>query len=123
MLTKAQTRLFSNGIIYPDGSPRNEKLNAISGTYASRFAEAVWIQSDKDSATSAILLCLFRNYMEDGADGDALSLLLMLYGLIGYQVPEEIPAIAEDPATLHRFLTEFLLDLDDIFAQLMAETA
>jgi hypothetical protein len=123
MLTKAQTTLFSMGIIQPDGSPRKDKLNVISGVYATPFAEAVWIQCDHDHATCEILLFLFRSHLEDGEDGDALSLLLLLYGMIGYKVPEDITVIAVDPATLHLFLQEFLLDLDDIFAEMMAETA
>lgn len=69
------------------------------------------------------LLAILWNFYDEGRDGDVLSLLFLLYGLIGYRVPDDITEIGADPTCLRCFLLEFLLDLDDVFAELAAEIA
>ena len=122
MLTEAQAKLLSKKIIHSDGSPVKEKINIISGIYAAPFAVAFWTSTSQDSCVSNNMLTMLKSFCEAGRYSDAVSLLSLIYGIIGHKVPDEIIAISADPATLLCFLREFILDLDELFTEMAAET-
>jgi len=121
MLTKAQTELFTKGIVHPDGTPDRNKLNTISGAHALPIAEAVWTLTDCDATVCDSMVALLRKLYDAGMEGEALQLLMLIYALIGYAAPDDINAIGSDPSSLRCFLEEVLLDFDDIFVELKTE--
>jgi len=121
MFTKSQIELFRNGFLNPDGSPNKTKLNIVSGAYTPELAEAVWELTGKDKETIDHMATLFEALFEDGEDTIAYAVIELVYGLLGYNMPDELSDIAEDPGVLRQFLYEFNCDLAEVFDELAAE--
>lgn len=114
---KQKTVMLRNGIIHQDDSPNKAKLNLISGAFTPPFADAVWVLSDYDRQTVKRMTDMFTSLYEQSRDDEALSLLLVICGLLGQIAPPYITDIASDKDCLHYFVYQFIMDLDEVFAE------
>lgn len=108
------------GILFPSGEPDRNKLNLISGTTIPQFCDFFWETSLRDKELVTKLNTIMRTMYDEGKHKEMLDVLLLLYGLVGLEFPNELEFLQEHPQALSYFLREMLMDFDDVFAELIA---
>ena len=112
--------LVQAGILFPSGEPDRNKLNLISGTSIPQFCDFFWETSLRDKELVTKLNTIMRTMYDEGKHKEMLDVLLLLYGLVGLEFPNELELLQEHPQALSYFLREMLMDFDDVFAELIA---
>ena len=114
--------LRENGTLLPDGTIHKDKINLISGAHTPTFAETVWALTDKDGGTLNRLTNLFAQLYSGGRENELLEIIRILYDVVGLQFPQDFEGFSGHPEAQQYFLFEFLLDLNDVTQELLAET-
>jgi hypothetical protein len=108
------------GILFPSGEPDRNKLNLISGTTIPQFCDFFWETSLRDKELVTKLNTIMQTMYNEGKHKEMMDVLLLLYGLVGLEFPDELELLKEHPQALSYFLREMLIDFDDVFDELIA---
>jgi len=115
-----ENAMIQAGIPFPSGEPDLNKLNLISGATIPQFCDFFWETSLRDKELVTKLCTIMQKMYDEGKHEEMMDVLLLLYGLVGLEFPNELELLKEHPQALSYFLREMLMDFDDVFAELIA---
>lgn len=118
-----QANLYANGILLPSGDISRDKINLISGAMTAPLLETLWAFSENDTEAMERISAIFTHLYSEGREVEMLAVLRILYDVVGMQFPEEVELLAVHLEARQYFLFSFLLDMDDIMQDFMAEAA
>ncbi|CFX91805.1 Uncharacterized [Syntrophomonas zehnderi OL-4] len=95
-----QVNLYANGILLPSGDISRDKINLITGAMTAPFVETLWAFSENDTEVMKRISAIFTHLYSEG---------------------REVEMLAGHPEARQYFLFSFLLDMDDIMQDFMAE--
>jgi len=115
-----ENTMVRKGILFPTGEPNLNKLNLISGATIPQFCDFFWETSLRDKGLVTRLRTIMQTMYDEGNHGEMLDVLLLLYGLVGLEFPDELEMLKEHSQARSYFLREMLLDFDDVFDELIS---
>lgn len=115
-----ENAMVQAGILFPSGEPDLNNLNLISGATIPQFCDFFWETSLRDKKLVTKLNTIMQTMYNEGKHKEMMDVLLLLYGLVGLEFPDELELLKEQPQALSYFLREMLIDFDDVFNELIA---
>ncbi len=90
-----------------------ELISNVSGTYSAPFWDGLREVTGTLDAIRKIRTVLEALYTADN-EKEAYNLILALYDVIAVETPAAISELAPYPNAIKQFITEFLLDIEDL---------
>lgn len=92
-----------------------------SAFFTQPFAEMLWLMLSEDEETITDLINIFAA-MNNPADRKKLfEIIKLFYALTGVQFPHEVKSIDQNPISLSRFISSFIIDLNMIIDNCIEE--
>lgn len=118
-----QSLLRDKGILLESGEICQDKINLISGAVTAPLVEMLWTFSGNDKCSMERISALFTHLYEKGHEAEMISVLRILFDVLGLQFPEDVECLGVHPAARQYFLFSFLLDMEDCIMDFMDEPA
>lgn len=96
-------------------------INYVSGSIAGPLVKSLWEMSDCNPDVPKRLHLIFNRLSAYGLEREALEILRLLHEILCISFPESISRLYGHTEAQNCFLSELLLDIDDIAQELAAE--
>jgi hypothetical protein len=97
-----------------------EAINVISGAYTSPLVDTIYALSGSSNSLRYVHNIIKVLYESDKCT-EAMQLIHLLYDLAGFDYPNEMALIETNKQTEEIFIGEFLLDVEDLMYEYIAE--
>ncbi|MGI6776764.1 MAG: hypothetical protein ACOX7R_01670, partial [Acetivibrionales bacterium] len=109
------------GIILQSGEISKDKISLITGAITAPLIEMDWISSGYDAKTIERISTTLTHLYKKNQQIEMMSVLRILYDVLGLQFPEDVELLADHPEARQYFLFSFLIDMGDCIHNFMDE--
>lgn len=96
-------------------------LNAISGTVAGPLMKTLWEMSDYNPDALKHFYFMLSGFFQQGRYSEAIELLCLLHDMACIKIPNTLSLIFSHTEACGNFLSELLLDVDEIIQEFIGE--
>ena len=96
-------------------------LNIISGAVAGPLVKSLWEMSDCNPDVPKRLHEIFSSLTSHGREKEAVEVLRLLHDILCMKFPDSVSRLSGHAEAQNYFLSELLLDMEEIAHELVAE--
>jgi hypothetical protein len=105
----------------PDGKINFQGINNLSGVFAGPMIHAVWSIADNSPDTITRFHSLLCNLQKQDLKAEIVDILLLFNDLFNFALYKDITEITTNSEALDFFISELVLDMDDVIQELVSD--